>query len=554
MKVIYLKLATVLALLVIFTACGSSSDSGNSSPVTIKVNQQTQARKSFGKSPAALASLSALRITVSATDYHHVYPDVPLTGGSTVQSTILVPNGLQRTFLVQVLDGGGLPAYFGSTTADLNGSPIGLAVDASNPFYTVAYAGNGNSGGSTPVDQNRYLPTQTFTVLDNTGVLVKSGYSFAGWNTRADGSGTTYTQGQVLTIGKANITLYAAWTANPTYTVTYDGNGATSGAVPIDATNYLPGQTFTVQENSSNLGRSGYAFTGWNSQADGTGTSYSPGQSFTMGAADLTLYAAWSANPTYSVTYDGNGATSGALPVDATKYQPGQAATVRGNTGNLGRSGYSFTGWNTQADSFGTAYAPAQTFTMGAANLTLYAMWSANPTYSVTYDGNGYTRGFAPVDATKYQQGQTVTALENTGFLEMGGHSFTGWNTRTNGGGTTYAPGQTFTMDAANVTLYAVWVMTTPPPPATYTVTYDDNGATGGTVPVDPNSYQAGQTVTVLDNPGNLVDVPGIVFDGWNTQPDGTGINYNSSWNPSSGSTFTMGPANVTLYAIWYVT
>ena len=58
--------------------------------------------------------------------------------------------------------------------------------------------------------------------------------TFAGWNSQANGSGTTY--GATFTMGAANVTLYAKWTANPTYTVIYNGNGNTGGSVPMTQT------------------------------------------------------------------------------------------------------------------------------------------------------------------------------------------------------------------------------------------------------------------------------------------------------------------------------
>ena len=85
--------------------------------------------------------------------------------------------------------------------------------------YVVTYNGNGNDSGSgsVPVDSASYENGQTVTVLGNTGTLVKAGYSFSGWNTKADGSGTTYTEGLTFTMGTANVTLYAIWTvASPT--------------------------------------------------------------------------------------------------------------------------------------------------------------------------------------------------------------------------------------------------------------------------------------------------------------------------------------------------
>jgi uncharacterized repeat protein (TIGR02543 family) len=87
--------------------------------------------------------------------------------------------------------------------------------------YTVIYNGNGNTGGTVPLDSNLYLTSDTITALGNTGSLVKTGYTFGGWNTLADGSGTTYAAGESFDMGSSNVTLYAKWTALPTYTVNY---------------------------------------------------------------------------------------------------------------------------------------------------------------------------------------------------------------------------------------------------------------------------------------------------------------------------------------------
>lgn len=161
------------------------------------------------------------------------------------------------------------------------------------------------------------------------------------------------------------------------------------------------------------------------------------------------------------VIYDGNGSTGGSVPVDTTSYEQGQTVTVLGNTGNLVKNHYSFAGWNTQADGGGTTYTQAQTFVIGPADVTLYAKWTSNPTYTVTYDGNGNTGGSTPTDNTNYEEGTTVTVLGNIGNLvqTQGGISqlFVGWNTQSDGGGTTYTAGQTFSMGTENIILYALW-------------------------------------------------------------------------------------------------
>jgi uncharacterized repeat protein (TIGR02543 family) len=78
--------------------------------------------------------------------------------------------------------------------------------------YTVTYNGNGSTGGTVPVDSSSYLTGAPVTVLGNTGSLVKTGYTFAGWNTQADGLGTTYAAGDSFDMGTSSVTLYAKWT------------------------------------------------------------------------------------------------------------------------------------------------------------------------------------------------------------------------------------------------------------------------------------------------------------------------------------------------------
>jgi uncharacterized repeat protein (TIGR02543 family) len=81
--------------------------------------------------------------------------------------------------------------------------------------YSVTYDGNTNDSGSVPVDSfSPYLYDALVNVLGNTNGLVKSGYTFAGWNTSADGLGTTYLPSDTFSI-TGNIILYAKWNSNP---------------------------------------------------------------------------------------------------------------------------------------------------------------------------------------------------------------------------------------------------------------------------------------------------------------------------------------------------
>jgi hypothetical protein len=79
--------------------------------------------------------------------------------------------------------------------------------------YTVTYNGNTNTGGNGPTDgSSPYTTGSTVTILGNTGTLAKTGFTFSGWNTAADGSGTQYSPGNTFVIS-ANTILYARWVA-----------------------------------------------------------------------------------------------------------------------------------------------------------------------------------------------------------------------------------------------------------------------------------------------------------------------------------------------------
>ena len=106
-----------------------------------------------------------------------------------------------------------------------------------------------------------------------------------------------------------------------------------------------------------------------------------------------------------------------------------------------------------------------------------------------------------------------------------------------------------YTLTATN-TAGSVTATTTVTVSSALTTTYNGNGNTAGTVPVDPSSpYEYGATVTVLGNTGDLTRIndggTSYRFTGWNTKADGSGTDQ------AEGSPFTMGASNVTLYAQW---
>src|SRR5665648_992481 len=155
------------------------------------------------------------------------------------------------------------------------------------------------------------------------------------------------------------------------------------------------------------------------------------------------------------------------------------------------------------------------------------------PTYTVTFDKNGGDTEANPTTKTATHGGNVGTLpTEPT----KTGYTFTSWNTAAGGGGTEFTVATAVTAD---ITVYAKWTINS------YTVTYNGNGSTGGTVPAGPTSYTYGATVTGLGNTGTLVKIQdgiSLLFTGWNTTADGSGTGY------IEADTFNMGSANVILY------
>ncbi|WP_315911006.1 InlB B-repeat-containing protein [Xylanibacillus composti] len=273
---------------------------------------------------------------------------------------------------------------------------------------------------------------------ENVGTLpippTRTGYAFTGWNTRADGRGDSF---EATTTVTDSLIVYAQWEAVP-YTVTFDKNGGDTEADPA-AGKVLYGENVGTLPIPPT--RTGYTFTGWNTAADGEGD---PFEATTAVTDSLTVYAQWEAIP-YTVTFDKNGGETEANPTVTT--------TVYGrNVGTLPtpptRTGYTFTGWNAEADGQGD---PFEATTAVFADITVYAQWKATPTFTVTFDKNG-----GETEATP-----TVTAVVyggNVGTLPTpptrAGHTFTGWNTEADGQGD---PFDAATAVFADITVYAQW-------------------------------------------------------------------------------------------------
>jgi uncharacterized repeat protein (TIGR02543 family) len=252
-------------------------------------------------------------------------------------------------------------------------------------------------------------------VLDTTapGWTNTQNIAYVGWFTANAGGVNLSSQNQV-SIDNFSLTT---GTANPT--VTYNDNGSDGGAVPTDGSSpYTYGATVTTL-GSGTMTRAGYTFQFWNTAADGSGTNYNPGDTFTI-QDNTTLYARWLAVGSYTLTYNGNGNTGGSVPVDANSpYAGGSTVTVLGNTGSLSKINRSFSGWNTAENGSGTAYNAGDTLTINAIT-TLYALWTHGPDYD--WDNSAATGAWNVTDANWSGAAWSNSATHNAFFTTVGGN------------------------------------------------------------------------------------------------------------------------------------
>ena len=167
---------------------------------------------------------------------------------------------------------------------------------------TVTYYGNNNTGGSAPSTTSYNYGDQV--TVSSSGSLVKTGSTFAHWNTAANDSGTSFAPSDTFNIGTSDVNLFAIWTSD-SHTLSYNGNGNTGGTVPASSTSYSFGSTITVLGNTGGLTKTNYTFDHWNTAPDNTGSSFSATNTFSMGGSNITLYAIWVSSTSYTVTPGG---------------------------------------------------------------------------------------------------------------------------------------------------------------------------------------------------------------------------------------------------------
>lgn len=313
--------------------------------------------------------------------------------------------------------------------------------------YTVHYNGNTADGGS--MEPDRHVVGVEKTLTENG--FAKTGYVFTGWNTAADGSGTSYTDKQVVKDLCVNdgdeITLYAQW-APIQYTVKYHANGG-SGVMADSVHVYDSEKALT--ENSYQ--KKGYEFVGWATSENGE-IVYQDGQSVknltAVDGAVIDLYAVWKVIE-YKITYDPQGGT---MPenVDDT-YTIEDEVKLPEPT----KPGYEFEGWREDTDGDGEPYGEIVTEIPKGETGDKHFVAEWEPiTYKVKYNANGGT-GTMSDSIFTYDVEQ---ALSENGFVRVG-YDFGGWNTKPDGSGMSYADQQVVknlsSVDGDVIELYAQW-------------------------------------------------------------------------------------------------
>ena len=322
--------------------------------------------------------------------------------------------------VISVDDNGTLHAKApGTATITVNRQSYSFSKQITVTLSTISFSGNGATSGFMESIQGAIGQSAT---IPNVG-FSRTGYTFTGWNTSPDGTGTAYRPNATIQFAAQNITLYAQWKVR-SYSVNFDSNGGS--AVASQSVKYG-----SKASRPTDPTRAGHTFQGWYTSRDG-GARYDFNQTVT---GDVTLYAHWSVN-SYTLAFDGNGGKA------SESSRTVQYGSQYGSLPTATRTGHTFQGWYT-AKSGGTKVSPSTT--MGAANTTLYARWSVN-SYTVSFDSDGGSN----VPAQKVRYGSKASRPADP---TRAGHTFQGWYTSRDGG-SKYDFGTAVTGD---VTLHAHW-------------------------------------------------------------------------------------------------
>lgn len=406
------------------------------------------------------------------------------------------------------------PGLKGTVSSDLT-----VYLDFETNSYTATFDAN---GGSTP--NPKTIKKKYGEALGTLPTTSRTGYTFQGWYTARTGGTKIST---TTKMPSNNVTYYAQWKPI-TYKVHYNGNGSTANNPGSVAQMDDSVHTYDVKKalSKNQYEKIGWDFVGWNTKADGSGTSYKDGQEVVNLAskqdAVVQLYAQWEPS-TFRVVFDPNG---GETPTPFSEKEGEQNKPI-GEMPTTKRKGYTFLGW---FDSKNADAKKVDENTIIRNKLTtVYAHWELN-SYSITYDYDGGTPVSNP---TSYNVDTNTFTLKNP---TRTGYRFDGW---TGSNGTT--PQKTVTIQkgtTGDLSYTANWT------PVFYTIEYNGNGATGGSTASSSHTYDKPKQLTK-----NGFTNSNHVFVQWNTKRDGSGVAYRDQ-EVVENLTTTNG-ATVILYAIW---
>ena len=427
----------------------------------------------------------------------------------------LTANAFKRAYTVTYnYNGNGSTNSTATATATFNGwatSASGAKVyDDKQSVSNLATSGTFNLYANWTLGKVT-LPTPT-----------RTGYTFAGWYTAASGGEKVGAGGASYTPSKA-ITLYAQWTPN-TYTIQFgpgraiNATGSTASlSMTYDQTKDLPSCGFSWP---------GYTFLGWDLDEDNQSPTYTAGQSVSnltaTNGATVTLEAIWEPN-TYTVKFNGNGATSGSMSNQSFTYDAPKALTA-----NTYKRAYVVTyNYNGNGASDTTA----------TANSTFNG-WATSATGAVVHTDKKTVSNLATSGTVNLYANWTLGSVTLPTPTRIG-YTFKGWYTASSGGTLVGAGGASYTPEST-VTLYAQWT------PNTYTIEFKPGRvteATGSTASMTMTYDQA----KALPSCGFVA--PGYRFLGWDLDEDNQSPTYTAGQSVSN-LTATNG-ATVTLEAIW---
>lgn len=400
---------------------------------------------------------------------------------------------------------------------------VNLTANATPIKYNIVFNSNKPSSATSSVTGStasmNNISYDTSITLNKNGYNL-SGWKFAGWDTKADGSGTSYTDGQsvnnLTTTDGATITMYAKWvqgdgdlvTANKgtgISTATGTGTYKDGASVSLNAT-VATGYTWKANEST----------TGW---FDNTGKKVSSNQNykFTMTPGAKTYTAKATAN-TYTVKYNKNKADASGTITDST-YTYDVKGALRTNV--FTATGYKQTGWNTKADGSGAHYDAGKAIDvinwtdLDGKVINLYAEWEKQ-SYAVTYidvvnnkNGKELGRITKQVDYGVKVDGSDLGADKTLGKYYAGYE---------------YASSTNATVGLDGAKVYRIFRI------HNYSITYNLDGGILPDGKSNPETYTVEDTFT-LNNPAKQ----GYTFAGWS----GTGItgSDNKTVTVAKGST-----------------